>query len=316
MTIPVSFDQDALATACAALTPNDDHEHLARVIRQITGLPLKVVLVDDGWFRLGGLVDGQGARVAEDLEGWVAEQSGGDLLALFNSHAEAGYQVTRLTGRRVYLTASVGTGPLDFIQFEVDEVQEVLAGPLFDGEHIPDTLDELMDRLPQGGKALGEPRYLFRRVTDFSVMTDLVADHKGDPRIRRFTQEWAASSAQRIGHFCDRFALMVQPYRNEDGEHVLEARPLPNFLVALPDLQESREHQVDYHPARQVQEVDELAGFPMAWYFLQVTQHYAHYRSIADVLADFRAMPAGTLGLPAHDRKLVEGWVSDPYTFH
>lgn len=311
------FDTDALAAACSDLAPTPNHASLLKAAREITGLDLKFACVDDDWYRLGGVVDAHGRRVADDLEDWVTAETGGDVTALYTRYADAGLRFTRHAGRRVYLTAALGPDPLDFLQIEVDQVQEKICRPLFEGDSIPDTITEL-ESLPPIPDAvpLTKPAYVFRRVTAFAEMPELTSERKGDPRLGRFAADWAASSAGATGHFCDRWAVRVTPYRNSDGDHVLEGKPVTALNVSLPDLQTARERTVDYHPARSVLAVDREAGFPMAWYFLQVARHFAHYRCIVDVRDDFARGGAGITPLPAADARVVEQWIEDPYNFH
>lgn len=312
-----TIDTDRLAAACRELAPTPNHASLVKAARQLTGLDLTLACVDADWYRLGGVVDAQGRKVADDLEDWAVAEAAGDVTALFTRFGDAGLRFTRHTGRRVYLTAALGADPLDFVQIEVDQVQEKICRPLFEDDSIPDTIHEL-ESLPPIPDAvpLTQPAYVFRRVTDVAAMPELVSEHKGDPRLKRFAAEWAASSAAGSGHFCERWALRVTPYRNSDGEHVLEGKPVSSLKVELPDLQAAREHAVDYHPARSVLAIDREAGFPMAWYFLQVARHFAHYRCIVDVRDDFLKGGPGIAPLPEADARVVERWIDDPYNFH
>ncbi len=313
----LTIDTDRLAAACRELAPTPSHASLLKAARQISDLELKLACVDTDWYRLGGVVDARGHKLADDLEDWVAAEAGGDVAALFTRYGDAGLRFTRHTGRRVYLTAALGPDPLDFVQIEVDEVQEKICRPLFEADSIPDTVTEL-ESLPPIPDAvpLTKPAYVFRRATHVGAMPDLVSEQKGDPRLRRFAAEWAASSAGSSAHFCERWALRVTPYRNSDGEHVLEGKPVTSLKVDLPDLQTAREHAVDYRPARSMLAVDRAAGFPMAWYFLQVARHYAHYRCIVDVRDDFRKDGAGIPSLAVADARVVDRWIDDPYNFH
>lgn len=311
-----AIDTDEIAAACRDIVPTADHGELVRAIRDATGLDLKLGFVDDGWYRLGGVVDGSGKRIAADLEDWVAEETGGDMLALFNKYGDAGYRFTRFTGRRVYLTAATGPNPLDFIQIEIDQVQELLCRPLFEGDQIPDTVEDLaaLPLMPTR-TPMGPQSYVFRRTSDFAAMPELLCEHQGDMRLKRFIGEWSKSSAAHHGHFADRWVLRVAPFRTEDGENVLEARPMTAIKVEFPDLQDAREHAAEYKPTRLVQNVDQQAGFPMAWYFLQVAQHEIHFHCMADLRDEFLAPPPGVAQLGKHDFELLEGWVDSPYTF-
>lgn len=315
MTTVTNISADVLGAVCGALAPTPDHHELVTAARSATGLDLRIVYVDEGWYRLGGLTDTRGKRIADDLEAWVMEQASGDMTVLFDQYGDAGYRFTRHAGRRIYLTAPVGPRPLDFVQIEIDEMQEMLCRPLFEDDHIPDTVDELTSLPPwPQAVALTPATYTYRRATTFAAMPELVSEHKGDPRLKRFVREWTGSSAGAHGRFCDHWVLRVVPYKNSDGEHVLEAKPMTALDIRLPDLQVARTHSVDYRPARDVRDIDQRAGYPMAWYFLQVARHYAHYRCVVDVRDDFKRSP--DMPLPAVDGAIVDQWIDDPYNFH
>lgn len=314
---PHAIESDEIAVACRDLVPTADHAELVAAARAATGLDLKLAYVDDGWYRLGGVVDGSGRRLTDDIEDWVATETGGDMLELFGRYADSQLRFTRFSGRRLYLTAATGPAPLDFVQVEIDQVQEMLCRPLFEGETIPDTVEELAI-LPPWPQAtpLAPAAYVYRRATRFAQMPELVCEHTGDPRLKRLADDWAASSAGKAGHFCDHWVLRVVPYQNHDGEHVLEAVPLSSAAIAVPNLVDAREHQVDYHPARVMAAIDHQIGYPMAWFFLQIARHFAPYRCIVDVRDDFAAGKAGVVPLPAADAAILDHWVDDPYNFH
>ncbi|HSV28003.1 MAG TPA: hypothetical protein VLL76_00550, partial [Candidatus Omnitrophota bacterium] len=117
-----AIDTDEIAVACRDLAPTPDHGELVRAARAATGLDLKLAYVDDGWFRLGGVVDGSGKRLADEIEDWVVAETGGDMTELFSRYSDANLRFIRFAGRRIYLTAATGPDPLDFVQIEIDRV--------------------------------------------------------------------------------------------------------------------------------------------------------------------------------------------------
>ncbi|MBF0394797.1 MAG: hypothetical protein HQL38_19140 [Alphaproteobacteria bacterium] len=318
MSIAPVLDEAAIAAICARHVPVPGHRPLLRALKSALAVPqLRLALVDD-WFGQGGLIDGEGTRVTDDLDGWALEESGGDPIELFSRHNRSPYYVTRVVGRTLYTIVPTGPAPLDFVQIEIDMAAEAVERALFDGSELPETLDELIG--PQAGPGcsgfpLARPAYTLRRVTDFAQrLGDLTDEHKGDPRFRRFLSEWSESSAGQSMRLCDHWVLSVVPYTSPEGEHLVEARPLPTRSVKLPDLQCER-HKPDYHPSRLVQEVDRAAGYPMAWYFIQVARHYATFRCMNAVLEDLLGNYA-EIPLAAADLRLVEDWVDDPYNFY
>jgi hypothetical protein len=311
------IDIDGIAVACRDLVPTADHAELVKAASAATGLDFKLAYVDDGWFRMGGVVDGHGRRLSDDIEDWVLGETGGDMVELFNRYADAGLRFTRVTGRRLYLTVATGPAPLDFLQVEIDQVQEMLCRPVFDGDTIPDTVEQLAVLPPwKDATPLGQAHYVYRRVTRFTDMPELVAEHTGDLRLKRFIEEWSASSAGAASHFSEHWVLRVVPYRNSDGEHVLEAVPLSAAAVSVPDLADAREHDVDYNPARVLAAVDRDAGYRMAWYFLQIARHFAPYRVVVDARDGFNACKGGVAALPDKDAAILDRWVAEPYNFH
>lgn len=307
---------DAIRAACRELVPTRDHAELLRTISKALKAPARLALIDEGWHCGGALIDGEGQRIADDFESWALEQCGGDLTSLYAHFAGADYHVTGIRGRTFYITAPTGLEPLDFLQVEVDEVREVVERRLFEDDIVPDLVADLMEP-SEYARPLSPPRYRLRKVMSFADKAEqLVGEHKGDPRFRRFLDEWMVSSAGRSSRFCDHWVLSIMPYQAADGEHLLEARPIPTAKVVLPDLARLRTGAVEYHPTRSVMALDVQAGYPMAWYFLQVTEHYAPYRCIQDVREDFIEPPPGVARLAPHDMSILDNWVEVPYTFH
>ena len=71
-------------------------KELARIIPQIF---FREVLTRGGWYRLGGVIDAQGQRIADDLGAWVETELAardGDLAQLFNDYKASGYRAIRL----------------------------------------------------------------------------------------------------------------------------------------------------------------------------------------------------------------------------
>lgn len=99
-------------------------------------------------YRLGGVVDAAGTHVADDLEKWAEAELAvrdDDLGALCDDYADSGLTATRLTGRTHYLVASTGPAAVDFIQIEIEELQEMACHALFDADHPPGSIEELVD---------------------------------------------------------------------------------------------------------------------------------------------------------------------------
>jgi hypothetical protein len=115
-------------------------------------LTFRQVLSRGGWYRLGGVVDAN-QRPSSDI--WRPGPSSelaahdDDMAALCDDYADRGLRATRLTGRTHYFVAATGAGATDFVQIEIEELQEVVCHPLFAAETgLPSGIEELID--PRG----------------------------------------------------------------------------------------------------------------------------------------------------------------------
>jgi hypothetical protein len=175
-------------------------KELARIAPQ---LGFREVLARGGWYRLGGVVDGAGTRVADDLAQWAETElaaHGDDIHALADAHADQGFRATRLNGKTHYLVANTGPLAADFLQIEIEELQEVVSHALFAGE-TPGSLEELVDPpRVENAKApalpLDVPFYALRRITDVAEFLQRMGLQKPEPQtVHRFFDAWQASSA-------------------------------------------------------------------------------------------------------------------------
>ncbi|MBK9018780.1 MAG: hypothetical protein IPL72_01735 [Sulfuritalea sp.] len=123
--LPASAGPGVLAKELGALAPD---------------LAFREVLARGGWYRLGGVVDGSGHHIADDLEHWAETELAArddDMAALCDDFAGRELRATRLNGRTRYLVAATGNGATDFVQIEIEELQEVACHPLFDADAPP-----------------------------------------------------------------------------------------------------------------------------------------------------------------------------------
>ncbi len=311
-------DLECLTEACGRIEPTAGAEALRRCIQDaLRPLEVRRLSIDDEWYRLGGVVTADGDRVAESLYEWADAESGGDALELLARYGDAGYCATAISGRTHYFIAAQGPGPLEFLQVEVDEIQEVVERPLFDPDRIPDTLEDVID--PLGGvrlppRPLAPPRYVFRRAVDWSGrFGELTSEFTGDPRFRRFLEEWERSSASVHGaRFCDHWALTVVPYLDSLGDHKQEVRPLTPDAHLVADFVRTPEFSNGPALAARMRRIDHAAGYDMAWYFLMLTRNYLPYEAVGRLRAAF-AGSGGVAYLPARDLDVLAHWIEEPY---
>ena len=105
-------------------------------MRILPDLDFHHVLTRGGWHRIGGIVDGEGKRITHTLREWLETMSGGDVQALYEEYGEAGYIATCLQGKTHYFIAQTGESAGDFVQLEVEELQEVTDRLLLDADHL------------------------------------------------------------------------------------------------------------------------------------------------------------------------------------
>ena len=131
-----------LSAEIAVAAPRPHHTNLlAAIDRYLTEYTFQFACTQEGWYRPGGVVRSNGSRVTNDLAAWAEfelDRCRGDMGRFFDCHAQDELLVTRLVGKTHYFVAPYGSGPVEFLQLEVEELQEVLAAR---GQHIYQDLD-------------------------------------------------------------------------------------------------------------------------------------------------------------------------------
>lgn len=300
-----------------AIPPRPHHSGLlAAANRLAPGCEFSYALTRGGWYRLGGVIRPDGARLADDLESWAEselEACDGEIEALLDRHAGDGLLATRLSGRTHYFVAPLGTNAADFLQIEVEELQELLDRRLIDPEHLPTDLPELTDPLipltvdPQ---AVARPQYRFRRISDMrQALARQAAPVGGQAPLARFMAEWNQSSAGSRGHFCKHWIVAVREHQDRYRNTVLSASPISlhsRKLKSFPWHPESRGADL----SKQILAFDRAAGYPSAWYFHMVAGALVP-RDVAFAIA--QDLKAGFRYLPDGDIALLEQWLDSPY---
>jgi hypothetical protein len=293
-TIPEGADLQALLTAIQGTLPGHDVHH---------------VLCRGGWHRLGGVVGLDGERIADHIAEWAHANSGGDIDELMFKIRDLRAFATRITGHTHYLVAPTGPSARDFLQIEVEEVQEVLDRCITDPDWFPDSIADFVDPLdfPRlEPEPVGPSRLIFRRLVPVKAWMDS-AD--AGPRLRRFLDDWDRSSAGESGPFCEHWVLSIREYRDRDGDGHLSAKPVPAPVAevpALPDGEVARGAQL----ANQIHGFDRALGYPFAWYFHMLTNPKVSHKLAEAVHADLMGAYAY---LPARDLKVLRDWHQQPY---
>lgn len=267
-----------------------------------------------GWYRLGGIVDESGQRISDNLESWVEtalDERDGDFGQLIDDYAGQTLYATRLVGQTHYLVAAAGESTDDFLQLEIEDLQEMRSHQLFANE--PTSLEELVDPRgsAEGATPLGLPFYTFRRIQHIGAFLKRMLTQKPEPApIHRMLEDWQNSSAANTSAYYNHWVISTREHLDRYHQTVFRAQPIatlagdPPEFGAVPGtsglkLQEALTH------------FDRAAGYPMAWYFHMLTTkavpHWVAQSVVEDALSDFAY-------LPQRDVDVVRGWLHRPYS--
>lgn len=300
--VPVSAGAAGLARELAAAVPQ---------------LAFREVLARGGWYRLGGVVDAEGNHISGDLERWTETElrrHDDDFAALADAYADSGLKATRLTGKTHYWIAPTGNGAADFVQLEIEELQELVCQPLFAGDEVPGSLEELIDprdACAGAPAAIGIPFYALRRVTDMAEFVARMRAQKPDAQpVHRFLEAWQTSSAG-AAQFSNHWILATSEHLDRYRQPILQATPVAAVNGAPPRFEGA-------YGARglalrdALQRFDRQAGHPMAWFFHMLTTKAVPHAVAAAVIDDSQS---GFSYLPERDVQVVKNWLHRPYSF-
>lgn len=283
---------------------------LVRIQSEVPELELHYATARSGWHRLGGIVDADYRPIAHNIETWAETESEGDMDLLLDKCAEIRGFVTKLEGSTHYLTAATGAGAADFVQIEVEQVQEVIDRPLWDPDWMPDDLADFCDPLdfPRlDPEPLGPPRLMFRRLVR---VADFLASDDAGKHIKRFFGDWDRSSAGESARFCDHWILSFRDYRDTQGDARRSAKPIPlprSDEFELADAEIGRGAVL----ANLIHAFDRHSGYHFAWYFHMLTR-----REVSHQLAE--AVHSDLMGafdyLPPKDIAVLRTWYDAPYS--
>ena len=315
------IDDHALRQLVAELESTPPRPHHSGLLetanRALPGQPFRFVLSRGGWYRPGGIVRSGGVRVADNLEAWAEAELAdcdGDMDAFVERHGDDGLLATRHSGRTHYLIAPYGPAPADFLQLEIEELNEVLDRRLFSDNDPPADLQELIDPLrPSTLEAhpVAPPHYRFRRLTDMRYAVARLPAPIGQLHpLARFLGEWMSSQGRSKDPFCDHWIVALRKHQDRYRNPVLSASPVSLHARALkPFHWDAQAHGVD--AASQLLAFDRAAGYPGAWYFHMVAGGLTP-RDVATTLAG--DLDAGFNYLREQEARLLVEWMRAPYS--
>lgn len=307
----LALEINDLATACAGADANQGLDSLLSGINAcLPEMEFQPVMTRSGWYRLGGVIDADYERVSDNIRQWLEQEAEDDLETFVEDQRSRGLIATRLQGQTHYLTAEIGESPEDYIQLEVEELQEVTDRVLLPYDWMPDDLEELLDPLKREqlvAEPVGPPRYIFRRIQAVSELLESAAGRLSS--LKRFMYDWTASSAGKTGRFSRHWVLALRDTEGSDGDMYLSAKPIAAGVQTECDLS-------PYSGSRGEALLDETrcfdhaAGYPFAWFFAMLTSRKVPFELGEAVLAD---LAVDFDYLPPRDTLILSAWVNKRY---
>ena len=297
--VPVSNGPGALVKALGQALPDWKFRH---------------TLSRGGWYRLGGIVDANGQRVSDNLESWVEaalDERDGDFGKLIDDFAEQTLYATRLVGQTHYLVAASGEETDDFLQLEIEDLQEMRVHRLFAND--PGTLEELID--PRGSASnpqpLGLPFYTFRRLQHIGAFLKRMLAQKPEPAaVHRMIEDWAKSSAGAASTFYNHWVIATREHLDRYHQSVFRAQPIATLAGEPPEF-DAAPGTSGLKLNAALTHFDRETGYPMAWYFHMLTSkavpHWVAQTVVEDALTGFAY-------LPQRDVDIVRSWLHRPYS--
>jgi len=311
-----------LAAEIEKIPPRPHHSALLEIANRIRpGCTFRYALRRGGWYRPGGIIKVDGTRIADNVEAWARAELAAcdnDMQKFAEHYAGSDLLVTRHTGRTHYFVAAYGPAPADFLQLEVEELQEVLDRKLIGTgnppEDLPGDLQELIDPVAPAmleAQPVGAPRYLFRRLIDMRQAAAKVSFANGrTDGLPRFLSEWSHSSAAARGHFSDHWIVALREHQDRYRNPVISASLISCHARDLKPFQWNLELS-GVPMSAQLQAFDRAAGYPSAWYFHLVSGTFTLPKIAYAIMRD---MDAEFHYLPDTETALLRGWVAAPYS--
>ncbi|MCQ8102614.1 hypothetical protein NP590_00745 [Methylomonas sp. SURF-2] len=306
-----------ITECCKKIIPGQTEDLL---LSQLQGLiadyPIQLALAGEEWYRLGGVVDMDGQRIANDLIEWAERtylECGQNLQTLIDYTVEQKLIATKQTGKTLYFVVQTGDRAEDFTLIEIDKTHEVTDRMLVNPLQPPEDLEEFIDPLQPfciESYGFGHSRYTYRRKTDVKLFMDVINErHRGEHPVQRFMDDWNRSSAGQKKRLSDEWIIRPYQHTGRFGEQIVNVDIINTQQYILPHLEDFSGKKGNALSSL-LNRFDRQAGYPFAWFFYmlkgkQVSTHCAEavYRDIA---GDFAY-------LGQRDEAVLRDWIASPY---
>lgn len=315
---PFQLDGQQLAKICKQTLPGQDDELLLSKLQSLNpDYPIRLAKTGEEWYRLGGIFDMNGNRIANDLIEWTERtyiECGKDLQALIDHAREQKLIATRQTGNTLHFVVQTGSKAEQFMQIDIDKTHEMSDRLLVNERNPPEDLEEFIDPLdPEYIEAfrIGTSRYSYRRKTDVSVFMDEINKHHIEEHpVQRFMDDWNRSSAQQKAVLSNDW--IVRPFRHTGrfGEQIINIEIINTQQKNVPQLENiNGKKGVSLHNL--LTRFDRQAGYTFAWFFYMVKGKLVSPHS---GVAVFKDISGDFSYLPERDVAVLKDWINTPYS--
>jgi hypothetical protein len=306
-----------ITECCKKIIPGQTDDVLLEKLQTlIPNHIISLALEGDEWYKLGGVVDMDGNRVANDLIEWVERtyiECGQNLQTLIEHTLEQKLIATKQTGKTLYFVIQTGSSAEDFTLIEIDKTHEVSDRMLVDEKQPPEDLEEFIDPLYPyciESYSLGHSRYTYRRKTDVKLFMEVINQRHPDKHpVQRFMDDWNRSSAGLKARMSDDW--VIRPYRHigRFGEQIVNVEIVNTHKNNLPHLEDFTGKK-GTGLSNLLSRFDRQAGYPLAWFFYMVKGKLVSTHSAEAV---YRDISNDFAYLPERDERILKDWIASPY---
>ena len=315
---PFQLDGQQLAKICKHTLPGPNDELLLSKLQSLNpDYPVRLAKTGEEWYRLGGIVDMEGNRIAGNLIEWTERtyiECGKNLQTLIDHAREQKLIATRQTGNTLHFVVQTGSKAQQFIQIDIDKTHEISDRLLVNERNLPEDLEEFIDPLESEcieTFCIGTSRYSYRRKTDVAIFMDEINKyHVEEHPVQRFIDDWNRSSALQKAVLSDDW--IVRPFRHTGrfGEQIINVEIINTQHKNVPQLDDV--HGKKGLPLHNLlTRFDRQAGYHFAWFFYMVKGKLVSPNS---GVAVFKDISGDFSYLPERDVAVLKDWVNTPYS--